>query len=108
VTELFSGLTLVRTATVQAGPVRADAQLSACSGVATAHPPVLLRAVLNGSSKDDRDNRRRDYRRGLRVHLLAAGRVLDAVYYEMLTCERCGASYPACGWCPFCNPRGSK
>jgi hypothetical protein len=32
----------------------------------------------------------------------------SAVFYEMLTCERCGASYPACGWCPFCNPRGRR
>jgi hypothetical protein len=35
-------------------------------------------------------------------------RAPEAIYYEMLTCERCGASYPACGWCPFCNPRGNR
>jgi hypothetical protein len=33
------------------------------------------------------------------------GRVVElgAVYFEMLTCEHCGASFPACGQCPFCR-----
>jgi hypothetical protein len=35
-------------------------------------------------------------------------RAPEAIFFEMLRCERCGASYPACGWCPFCNPRGNR
>jgi hypothetical protein len=32
----------------------------------------------------------------------------EAIFFEMLRCERCGASYPSCGWCPFCNPGGRR
>jgi L-lactate utilization protein LutB len=55
-----------------------------------------------GSDRDERDRARRN----MGTVLGRDGRPVrapEAIFYEMLTCERCGASFPACGQCPFCR-----
>jgi hypothetical protein len=111
-TELLARPTLDRYGAPLSVPVRSTSQRPPCADVTPAHPRGLLRAVLNVSSKDERDGARRSA--GTVIDRMGARLEPVAVFFEMLTCERrrngqrCGASFPACGWCPFCNPRGVR